>query len=169
MAMDIVPGIDGFVWPFLREPTSASWLPTDAAGPSQPDLQGLCRTSLRGLTSPRLLREWLFKGPINRIEHIERDLVVGGSFFILEDADRRKIDHFGEYTEIVSPRLAFWLEVPVHFTGSADIGISLLPTSEGSEMDFLQPGNSPSVVEKSWRTMFTQSGDLMLRTGPSRE
>jgi uncharacterized protein YndB with AHSA1/START domain len=104
-------------------------------------------------TSPRLMREWLFKGPINRIEHIERNLVVGGPFFILEDADRRKIDHFGEYTEIVSPRLAFWLEVPVHFTGSADIVISLLPTSEGSERDFLQPGNSPSVVEKSCRTM----------------
>ena len=70
------------------------------------------------------MREWLFKGPVNRIEHIERDLVVGGPFSILEDADGRKINHFGEYTEIVSPyRLAFWLEVPVHFTGSADIGI----------------------------------------------
>jgi uncharacterized protein YndB with AHSA1/START domain len=54
-------------------------------------------------TSPRLMREWLFKGPINRIEHIERDLVVGGSFSILEDADGRKINHFGEYTEIASP------------------------------------------------------------------
>ena len=120
-------------------------------------------------TSPRLMREWLFKGPINRIEHIERDLVVGGSFSILEDADGRKINHFGEYTEIVSPyRLASWLEVQ-YISRAAPISSSdCFRRAKAPRWIFLT-GIDPSVVEKSWRTMFTQSGDLMLPTGPSRE
>jgi hypothetical protein len=85
---------------------------------------------------------------------IDQTLIAGGRYSIVEKADGREIDH-GEYTAIDPPhRLAFWLEVPVHFEGGTDIVVSFLTTWEGCEMSFIQTGVDASLVEKNWRTMF---------------
>jgi uncharacterized protein YndB with AHSA1/START domain len=115
-------------------------------------------------TKPDLMRRWLFKSPTNTIERVDQNLSVGGRFSILEKADGRTIDHYGEYTEIKPPyRLAFWLEVPAHFEGRTDVAISFHPTPEGCEMEFIQTGIDPSVVEKKWRAMFLNLADMLLR------
>jgi hypothetical protein len=63
---------------------------------------------------------------------------------------------FGDEERDIAPphRLAFWLKVPVHFEGRTDIVVSLLPTLEGCEMNFICTDVDASVVEKNWRTMF---------------
>ena len=87
--------------------------------------------------------------------------MAGGRYSIVEKADGREIDH-GEYTAIDPPhRLAFWLEVPVHFEGGTDIVVSFLTTWEGCEMSFIQTGVDASLVEKNWRTMFYLAGVLV--------
>ena len=116
-------------------------------------------------TKPDLMRLWLFKSPTNTIERIEQDLSVGGRFSILEKADGEVIEHYGEYTEIAAPyRLAFWLEAPARFTGRTEVAISFVRTSEGCEMDFIQTGADPLVIEKSWRLMFLSLAETLLRT-----
>jgi len=108
---------------------------------------------------------WLFKSPTNKIVRIDQTLTVGGRYSILEKADGREIDHYGEYTAIDPPhRLAFWLEAPVHFEGRTDIVVSFLPISEGCEMNLIQTGVDASVVEKNWRTMFQNLAGVLLRT-----
>jgi hypothetical protein len=78
-------------------------------------------------TKPDQMRLWLFKSPTNKIVRIDQILTVGGRYSILEKADGREIDHYGEYTAIDPPhRLAFWLEVPTHFEGKTDIVVSFI-------------------------------------------
>jgi len=109
-------------------------------------------------TKPDQMRQWLLKSPTNKIVRIDQTLTVGGRYSILEKADGREIDHYGEYTAIDPPhRLAFWLEAPVHFEGRTDI-------SEGCEMNLIQTGVDASVVEKNWRTMFQNLAGVLLRT-----
>jgi uncharacterized protein YndB with AHSA1/START domain len=116
-------------------------------------------------TKPDQMRLWLFKSPTNKIVRIDQTLTVGGRYSILEKADGREIDHYGEYTAIDPPhRLAFWLEAPVHFEGRTDIVVSFLPISEGCEMNLIQTGVDASVVEKNWRTMFQNLAGVLLRT-----
>jgi uncharacterized protein YndB with AHSA1/START domain len=116
-------------------------------------------------TDPDLMRLWLFKSETNTIERIDRELSVGGRFSILEKADGELIDHYGQYTEIDAPhRLGFWLEVPAHFKGRTEVVISFVQVSQGCEMNFVQTGVDPLLVEKSWRLMFLNLAGTLLRT-----
>jgi uncharacterized protein YndB with AHSA1/START domain len=107
---------------------------------------------------------WLFKCPTNKIVRIDQTLTVGGRYSICEKADGREIDHYGEYTAIDPPhRLAFWLEVPVHFEGRTHIVDTLQTTKEGCEINLNQTRVDASVVEKNWRTMFQNLAGVLLR------
>ena len=113
-------------------------------------------------TKPDQMRLWLFKSPTNKIVLHRPD--TQGS------ADGREIDHYGEYTAIdPTHRIAFGLEVPVHFEGGTDIVVSFLTTWEGCEMSFIQTGVDASLVEKNWRTMFQNlAGALVLHNSRGR-
>jgi uncharacterized protein YndB with AHSA1/START domain len=116
-------------------------------------------------TKPELMRLWLFKSANGRLSRVEQNLVIGGRFSVVENRGGQEIEHFGEYLEIEPPyRLAFSLEAPARFPGRSNVVVSFLPSAEGCEMDFLQVGVDPAVVEASWRAMFQNLAGTMLRT-----
>src|SRR4029453_11771542 len=111
----------------LRNPRRLAAVVADATDSSQSIYQASAERLFDAWTKPDQMRLWLFKGPTNTIVRIDQTLTVGGRYSIVEKADGREIDHYGEYTAIDPPhRLAFWLEVPVHFAGRTDIVVSFL-------------------------------------------
>ncbi len=115
-------------------------------------------------TDPEIMKRWLFKGPHSEIVRVERDLSVGGRFSIVERTPEGETDHFGVYRELSRPhRLAFSLEVPAHFDGRTLVEVDFKQISDASEMCFHQTGVDPSVVEQSWRTMFINLTETLVR------
>jgi uncharacterized protein YndB with AHSA1/START domain len=103
---------------------------------------------------PVIVKQWLFRSPTNQIAEAAISAKVGGTFSIVEHANREVIDHFGEYLEVERPRrLAFTLEVPKHFRGITRVSIHISPTPNGCTLELTQTGVSPEVTAGPWRTM----------------
>ncbi len=106
----------------------------------------------------------MFRSPINEIINIKLDLKGGGKFSILELANGKTIDHYGEYLEIERPyRLKFTLEVPVHFPGVTEVIVSITSVNNGCELELVQTGVAPEVTEKNWKDMLNKLEEVTLR------
>jgi uncharacterized protein YndB with AHSA1/START domain len=113
---------------------------------------------------PAIMKKWMFKSPTNEIINIKLDLKNGGKFSILELANDKTINHYGEYLEIERPhRLKFTLEVPEHFPGVTEVTVSIGPTSKGCELELVQTGVAPEVTEKNWEDMLKKLEEVTLR------
>jgi uncharacterized protein YndB with AHSA1/START domain len=83
-------------------------------------------------TDPEVMSRWL--SPVGRAE-VEVDLRVGGRFRVIMGAEDRRLEHRGEYLEIVPPRrLAFtWTSA---YTGPEPsvVTVELRPGDDGTEL-----------------------------------
>jgi uncharacterized protein YndB with AHSA1/START domain len=97
-------------------------------------------------TDPELMSQWL--SPVGHAE-VEVDLRVGGRFRLVMVGEDRRIEHTGEYLEIIPPsRLAFtWVSpytgpeptvVTIELQAAAD-GTELLLTHERLPRDQVEP------------------------------
>ena len=114
--------------------------------------------------NPDHLKKWMFVGPTSEIIETRLDLKVGGKFSIveLEHSTNEKIDHFGEYLEIIHGKLlSFTLTVPKHFDGTTQVTVEFEDKGGGCTLIFTQTGVAPKVTEESWKQMF-QSLQLSL-------
>ena len=112
---------------------------------------------------PAIMKKWMFKSATNEIINIDLDLKNGGKFSILELADGKTIDHYGEYLEIKMPhRLKFTLEVPEHFPGVTEVTVSITSVSDGCELELVQVGVAPEVTERNWKDMLNKLEEVTL-------
>lgn len=80
---------------------------------------------------PELMQQWLFKSDSNEL-HATSEARVGGKFSVLEKEGGRTIEHWGEYLVLDRPsRLMFALRVPQHFSGTAELEMTLTPNGTG--------------------------------------
>ena len=105
---------------------------------------------------PAVMERWLFKSPSNRLV-AETNPVSGGSYSIIEEYDAGKvIAHDGVYSTVERPkRLAFSLVVPQHFTGTAQIEVTIIPEGSKSRLEFLARGAGPDDAQQIWEKMLT--------------
>jgi uncharacterized protein YndB with AHSA1/START domain len=99
---------------------------------------------------PAVMERWLFKSPSNRLV-AETNPVSGGSYSIIEYDDGKVIAHDGVYSTVERPRrLAFSLLVPQHFTGTAQIEVTIIPEGSKSRLEFLARGAGPDDAQQIW-------------------
>ena len=112
---------------------------------------------------PEIMKNWLFKSPVNKIVRVTANPQANGVFSIVELTENGDIiDHFGQYICVDRPtKLEFTLEVPKHFPGVTEVSLTLGRTPEGScRFHFVQTGVDPQMVEESWRKMLSQLYEL---------
>ena len=115
-------------------------------------------------TRPEIMKRWLFKGPHSEIVRVEQNLTMGGRFYIVERTREKQNDYFGVYAELVRPtRLSFSLEVPAFFDGRSFVEVDFKQLSDACEMCFRHSGVEPAMVETSWRMMFINLTELLVR------
>jgi uncharacterized protein YndB with AHSA1/START domain len=83
-------------------------------------------------TDPELMARWL--SPVGHAE-VEVDLRVGGRFRVTMGAEDRRIEHSGEYLEVVPPRrLAFTWASPYTGPEPSVVTVELRPADDGTEL-----------------------------------
>jgi len=112
---------------------------------------------------PQLMERWLFKSPTNTLE-ARTDPRAGGTFSIIEHVAGRIITHDGSY-RIFEPskRLSFSLAVPQHFTGLAQIDVTITPVGSRSRLDFQARGAGPADAQQLWETMIANLAKVLKR------
>lgn len=105
---------------------------------------------------PEVMRRWLFVGPSNRILEVTSDATVGGKFYIGEENDGSRIDHYGRYVRLERPSLIeLTLEVPAHFQGITNLRIELQDFRDECVLTLTQTGACPADAEEVWRGMLS--------------
>ena len=113
-------------------------------------------------TDSDLVEQWLFKNETSTVK-ANIDARSGGKFRIVEQDGGLKIDHFGTYVDVIkAKRLTFTLEVPAHFEGQSRVSVEFKQTDAATEMNFVQVGVDPEIVQSDWNRMFQNLTRLLL-------
>jgi uncharacterized protein YndB with AHSA1/START domain len=112
------------------------------------DLDADPETTFNAWVDPPQMQRWLFKSPTNTLE-AQTDPQPGGTFSIVEHDAGKVIMHDGRYDVFEPPeRLSFSPTVPQHFTGVAQIDVTIMPVGPKSRLSFQASGAGPEDAQK---------------------
>lgn len=98
---------------------------------------------------PDVAGRWLFATASRPMTHVEIDARVGGSFrFAEQQRGGERVEHTGEYVEIVPPRrLVFTVSLADHWYVTTRVTVEIAPLRSGCELALLHEDVPPHYAD----------------------
>jgi uncharacterized protein YndB with AHSA1/START domain len=133
------------------------------------DLDADPQTVFDAWVVPSVMERWLFKSHGNSLAATTHP-VPGGTYSITEHSAGRVIAHSGTYSVVEVPRrLAFSLNVPQHFTGEAQIEVTIVPEGPRTRLELVARGAGPDDAQAIWQEMLSNLAAVVRRDGKNEE